>query len=57
MTRRITMLGVALMLAALISLDLATSAPLDPFHVPRLIALGSGQSSGGAICAALPPGQ
>lgn len=55
MTRRITMLAVALMMGVLIVFDLATSAPLDPFGAPPLLALGSGEGSGGAHCAALPP--
>ena len=55
MTRRVTMLGAAAMIAALIALDLAASAPPDPFGAPPLLALGSGQASAGAHCAALPP--
>jgi hypothetical protein len=57
MTRRVTMAAVALMLAGLIAFDLAASAPVNPFKAPPLFALGSGQASGGAHCAALPPGR
>lgn len=55
MTRRVTMLAVAVMVGALIAIDLAASAPPNPFKAPPLLALGSGQASGGAHCAALPP--
>lgn len=57
MTRRITMLAVAAMIGALIAFDLAASAPPNPFKAPPLLALGSGQASSGAHCAALPPGR
>lgn len=57
MTRRSTMLGVALLLAGLIAFDLGASAPPDRFKAPPLLALGSGQAAGGAHCAALPPGR
>jgi hypothetical protein len=57
MTRRVTMLAVAVIMAALIALDLAASAPPNPFKAPPLFALGSGQAAGGAHCAALPPGR
>jgi hypothetical protein len=53
MTRRLTAgLAVAALLA-LAAFDLAT-AELDPYSAPPLFALGSGQGSGGAHCAALP---
>ena len=55
MTRRATMLAVALMVGGLIALDLAASAPPNPFKAPPMLALGSGQVSSGAHCAALPP--
>jgi len=55
MTRRVTMLAVAALVAALIGFDLAASEPPNPFRAPPLLALGSGQASGGAHCAALPP--
>jgi hypothetical protein len=55
MTRRVTMLAVAVMLAGLIAFDLAASEPANPFKAPPLLALGSGQASGGAHCAAVPP--
>ena len=55
MTRRLTMFAVAVMIGGLIALDLAASAPPNPFKAPPLLALGSGQASGGAHCAALPP--
>ncbi len=57
MTRRATMGAVAVLLGALIALDLAASVPPNPFRAPPLLALGSGQASGGAHCAALPPGR
>jgi hypothetical protein len=57
MTRRVTMVAVAAMVTALIALDLAASAPPNPFKAPPVFALGSGQASGGAHCAALPPGR
>jgi len=56
-TRRATMLAVAIMVGGLIALDLAASVPPNPFKAPPLLALGSGQASGGAHCAALPPGR
>ena len=34
--------------------DIAASRPLNPFAAPPLFALGSGQSAGGAHCAAAP---
>lgn len=42
-----------LALLALTGFDLAT-AQMDPFDAPAAIAFGSGQSAGGAHCAALP---
>jgi hypothetical protein len=57
MTRRVTMLAVAVMVGALIAFDLAVSAEPNPFRAPPLFALGSGQASGGAHCATLPPGR
>jgi hypothetical protein len=57
MTRRTTMATVAAMLAALIAFDLAASVPPNPFKAPPVFALGSGQASAGAHCAALPPGR
>lgn len=56
MTRRTTMLIVALLVAGLITFDLSVSATPNPWRAPPLLALGSGQASGGAHCAALPPG-
>lgn len=38
--------------AALIAADLATSDPINPFAAPLPLAFGSGQSAGGAHCAA-----
>ena len=55
MTRRATMLALALMMGALILFDLTVSAAPNPFRAPPLLALGSGQAAGGAHCAALPP--
>ncbi len=54
MTRRITMLAAATMVAGLIAFDFAVSEPINPFKAPPLFALGSGQAAGGAHCAALP---
>lgn len=34
--------------------DIAASKPLNPFTAPPLLALGSGQTAGGAHCAAVP---
>lgn len=56
MTRRVTMLAVAGMIGGLIVFDLSASATPNPFRAPPLLALGSGQASAGAHCAALPPG-
>jgi hypothetical protein len=55
MTRRLTMAAVATLMGALVGWDLATSAPLNPFKAPPVLALGSGQASQGGHCAALPP--
>jgi len=55
MTRRATMLAVAALVGGIIVFDLAASAAPNPFRAPPLLALGSGQASGGAHCAALPP--
>lgn len=56
-----TRFRVAIILAAgllgVLVLDQVQSVPLDPFGAPPLLALGSGQASGGAHCAALPPQQ
>lgn len=54
MTRRVTMAVTAVLVTGLLALDLAASAPLNPFQAPPLLALGSGQAAGGAHCAALP---
>ncbi len=43
-------------LAALTVADLAASGAPDIYAQPPLIALGSGQTAGGAHCAALPSG-
>ena len=56
MTRRATALAVVALVAGLLTLDVATSAPLNPFAAPALLALGSGQAATGALCAAPPPG-
>jgi hypothetical protein len=49
-------LGVAaaifLAAAAFLAFDLATAEPINPFAAPPPIAFGSGQSAGGAHCAA-----
>ncbi|TCP42831.1 hypothetical protein [Rhodovulum marinum] len=54
MTRLPVVIALLAAVAALLALDLATSHPLDPFAAPPLMALGSGQASGGAHCASLP---
>ncbi len=53
-TRKLTVLLVFAGLLGLLGLDLAQSAPLNPFQAPPLLALGSGQAGAGAHCAALP---
>lgn len=53
-TRRLTAFVAIGLIAAVVLADLATSAPLDPFRAPPAIALGSGQATSGAHCAALP---
>jgi hypothetical protein len=53
MTRHVTAALAAAFLAALAVFDAATSE-LDPYRAPPLLALGSGEASGGAHCAALP---
>ncbi len=54
-TRRLTAFVALGLVAAVVLADLATSsAPLDPFRAPPAIALGSGQATSGAHCAALP---
>ncbi len=55
MTRRVTMLAVAVLTGCLIAADLSLSAAPDPFRAPPLLALGSGQAAGVAHCATLPP--
>lgn len=54
MTRRATASAALALVAGLLALDFAESEPLNPYRAPPLIALGSGQASGGAHCAALP---
>lgn len=53
-TRKLTATLALALLAGVVLLDLAQSAPLDPFKAPPLLALGSGLAAGGAHCAALP---
>lgn len=53
-TRRLTAFIALALLAGLLALDQAVSAPLNPYQAPPLIAFGSGLASGGAHCAALP---
>ncbi|MCU0900378.1 MAG: hypothetical protein MUC82_07780 [Cypionkella sp.] len=53
-TRRLTAFAALGLTAVVVLTDLATSAPLDPFRAPPAIALGSGQATSGAHCAALP---
>lgn len=54
MTRLPVVIGLLAAAGALLAFDLATSAPLDPYRAPPLVALGSGQAAGGAHCSALP---
>ncbi|WP_157057427.1 hypothetical protein [Loktanella sp. 3ANDIMAR09] len=54
MTRRLTVVTVFALLLGLLGVDLANSAPLDPFQAPPALALGSGLAGAGAHCAALP---
>lgn len=54
MTRKTIVAIVAVAVATGLWLDLAASKPLNPFKAPALFALGSGQSAGGAHCAAAP---
>ncbi|CAM4167226.1 hypothetical protein [Palleronia rufa] len=54
MTRRLTAALVLLLMAGLLSFDLASSRPLDIYDQPSLLALGSGSAADGAHCAALP---
>lgn len=54
MTRRLTASACIALVTAIVAMDLATSAPLDPYRAPPAVALGSGQATGGAHCAALP---
>lgn len=54
MTRRAVGLAALALLGALIAVDLAGGARLDPFVAPAPIALGSGQAVGGSHCSALP---
>lgn len=53
MTRRFTALTAILGIAALLAFDLEASPP-DPYAAPYFIALGSGASSAGGFCGALP---
>ncbi|MBI6628501.1 hypothetical protein [Pontibaca salina] len=53
-TRRLTAAAALALVLGILALDKATSTPLDPFRAPPILALGSGQASGGAHCAALP---
>lgn len=53
-TRRLTAAALLVLILAILALDMTTSTPLDPFRAPPALALGSGQASGGAHCAALP---
>jgi hypothetical protein len=54
MTRRTIVALLAVVAATGLWLDAAGSKPLNPFKAPPLFALGSGQSAGGAHCAAAP---
>jgi len=54
MTRKTIVAVLALLAATGLWLDAAGSKPLNPFKAPPLFALGSGQSAGGAHCAAAP---
>jgi len=46
-------LGLVLLLT-LISADLLTAEPIDPYTVPYPVALGSGQAASGAHCTIIP---
>lgn len=54
MTRRAIALTALVLIAALVGWDLSSSAPLNRFDAPPMIALGSGTAAGGAHCASLP---
>ncbi len=53
-TRRLSAAALVMFVLAVLAVDMATSAPPDPFQAPPVLALGSGQASGGAHCSALP---
>lgn len=53
MTRRVVVLALFLVAAAGLALDLAASAPPNPYTAPPLLAWGSGEPAGGAHCSAL----
>lgn len=52
MSRRAVAFAVALFLVIVIAVDQGVSLPLNPFTAPPVIALGSGETAGGAHCAA-----
>lgn len=52
MTRRPIAAAVFAAIVLTVALDIAGSAPLNPFAAPPAIALGSGQAASGAHCAA-----
>lgn len=53
MTRRIMGLGLFMLAAAGLAVDLTASAPLNPYTAPPLLAWGSGESAAGAHCSSL----
>lgn len=53
-TRRLTAFAALALLAGVLLLDRAVSAPLNPYQAPPIVAFGSGVASDGAHCAALP---
>lgn len=53
-SRYLVALAMLLFIGGLMLLDVATSAAPNPFQAPPMVALGSGQASGGAHCASLP---
>ena len=52
MSRRAVAFAVAFFLVIVIAVDQGVSRPLNPFTAPPVIALGSGETVGGAHCAA-----
>ncbi|KPQ12444.1 MAG: hypothetical protein HLUCCO17_02430 [Saliniramus fredricksonii] len=51
-SRRPVALAVGLFLLIVFAVDQGVSAPPNPFTAPPILALGSGETAGGAHCAA-----